>query len=688
MVGATIALVVLNHSDVHAVDDVQPIEITVGIAWASLGALIASRRPENRIGWVFLAIGLVGGIVGLTRQYYVYGITHGHATGEVWAAWLQNWILLPLFPAGLVVFAFLLFPTGGLPSPRWRAFAWLAVAWTSAAVALVIIDPTPIAVRDDLRKVANPTAINSLPQLTESWVGGVIWLGGIAILVVAVVSIALRLRRARGEERQQLKWFAYSGLLTVGGIVAVIVSYLIRPTLPGGMFDAVVMFGFGLAVPISCGIAILRHGLYEVDMVINKTVIVGVLAAFITAIYVGVVVGIGALIGSRGKPNIILSILATAIIAVAFQPARDRARRFADRLIYGNRATPYEVLSEFAERMGGTFSSDDILPRMARVVGEGTGASSADVWLAVGSVLRRTASWPALQTATLELPSSDGDLPAFEGATLAVPVRHQGELLGALTLSKPPGEPLTPSEEKLVEDLASQAGLVLRNVRLTAELMARLDELQASRQRLVAAQDHERRRIERNIHDGAQQQLVAMVVKLRLANALTDRDPARAREMLGDLEREMAETLDDLRDLARGIYPPLLADKGLVAALEAQARKAPLPVRIEAQDVGRYSQEAEAAVYFCCLEGLQNAAKYAGTTEASVRLSGTHGEITFEVRDEGRGFDPPTTPRGSGLTNMTDRLAALGGSLEVRSGPGRGTSVLGRVPSRALAPVS
>ena len=224
---------------------------------------------------------------------------------------------------------------------------------------------------------------------------------------------------------------------------------------------------------------------------------------------------------------------------------------------------------------------------------------------------------------------------------------------------------------------------MLRNVRLTEELRARLDELQASRVRIVAAQDQERRRLERNLHDGAQQQLVALAVKQRLAEGMVRRDPEKAASMLAELQQDTSEALENLRDLARGIYPPLLADKGLTSALEAQARKSPVLSEVQAMGVARYPQEAEAAVYFCCLEALQNVAKYADASRVAITLSGGNGELAFSVADDGRGFDAATTPLGAGLQNMADRLAALGGSIEVRSRPGEGTTVTGRLPVRA-----
>jgi signal transduction histidine kinase len=214
---------------------------------------------------------------------------------------------------------------------------------------------------------------------------------------------------------------------------------------------------------------------------------------------------------------------------------------------------------------------------------------------------------------------------------------------------------------------------VLRNVRL-------IEELKASRQRLVAAQDEERRRLERNLHDGAQQQLVALSVKVRLAQQLTARDPDGATAMLEDVQKDTTDALENLRQLARGIYPPLLADKGLATALEAQVRRAPLPVQIRDGGVGRFGQDVEAAVYFSCLEALQNVAKYAEATNAEIVLANGDGMLRFEVRDDGVGFDPARTGYGTGLQGIADRLAALEGSIEIHSAPGRGTTVIGHIP--------
>ena len=265
------------------------------------------------------------------------------------------------------------------------------------------------------------------------------------------------------------------------------------------------------------------------------------------------------------------------------------------------------------------------------------------------------------------------DLPVAGEGVSSFPVTHQGDLLGAITLRLHANDPMDPQKQRLVAGLASQAGLALRNVRL-------VEDLRASRRRIVSAQDERAKRLERDIHDGAQQQLVALAVKIRLADSILDRDTTAAHGMLAQLQGEANDALENLRDLARGIYPPLLADKGLAAALEGQARKSAVPVALDASGVGRYPPEVEAAVYFCSLEALNNVAKYAAASSVDVRLAQSDGHLTFEIRDDGAGFDTTGAAHGTGLQGMADRVEAIGGSLSVTSAPGAGTTVSGWVP--------
>ncbi len=663
--------------------------LVIGLAFFAMGgvgALIVFRRPDNLVGWLFGGIALVSAIAfGIGEQYSIYALItkRGTLPGGVFAAWLSSWMWV--FTIGsLLIFLPLLFPSGKLPSPRWRLFAWLSTSFiVFVGVVFALRPQLGVPVADGT--VRNPIGIDSL----EAW-ATFLDSGGFFIFIVfalaSAVSLILRFRRAPSDQRQQIKWFVYAvavlaGYMLFSGIAEAI--GLLPPE--GSVVDDVAGFLAFMAIPVSAGIGILKYRLFDVDIVIKKTVVFGLLAAFMTALYVGIVVGIGTLVAGAGT-NRLLNIAAAVIIALAFQPARERARHLANRLVYGKRATPYEILSEFSERMGGAFAVEDLLPTMARILGEGTGANHAMVWLKVGKELRPAASWPEESLPRAAVPVAGEDVPAIANVDAVFAVKHQNELLGALSVTKPRGESLTPEEEKLLSGVASQAALVLRNVRLTAELQAKLEELQASRQRIVAAQDAERRRLERNIHDGAQQQLVALSVKLRLARQLSGRDHDRAEQMLSEVEQETIDALETLRDLARGIYPPLLADQGLPAALTAQARKVPLQVDVEPNGVGRYPQEVEAAVYFCCLEALQNMSKYAKASRAVVRLSAADGELRFQVQDDGVGFDPDRTPRGSGLQNMADRLAALEGTLEVSSRPGEGTTVAGSVPVKAVEP--
>ena len=581
-----------------------------------------------------------------------------------------------------LAFVILFFPDGRLlAGPRWRSAAWVVLAAIVVLIAGSMVQVTPIQVSPRLPSVANLLAVPAVNAL--SGLGDV--LGSVSLLsllLLLVTAVAVRFRRSRAMERTQLRWFAYVAAASLGLLV---LSF----PFPSGSFGDVTwaagLVGLTTLIPATIGLAIMRHGLYDIDVFISRTLVYGSLAVFITAVYVGIAVGIGTLVGSGGKPNLALSILATAIVAVGFQPVRERVQKVANRLVYGQRATPYEVLSKFSGRVAETYAADAVLPRMARVLQEGTGAESATVWLRGNAELRPAATYPESMGARESLPMSNGTLPALPGATRAVEVRHQGELLGALSVNKRRGEGLTPIEQKLVDDLAHQAGLVLKNVGLSADLRARLEELRASRQRLVSAQDVERRRLERNLHDGAQQHLVALKVKLGLAEMLLGRDPGKAAATLEQLKGDADEALETLRDLARGIYPPLLADKGLVVALESQARKATVPVRVEAEGVERYAQDVEATVYFCVLEALQNVQKYASASEVVVRLRGGEGTLVFEVADDGAGFDASTVRKGAGLTNMSDRLDASGGSLTLTSTPGSGTTIRGVINANVMA---
>jgi signal transduction histidine kinase len=644
--------------------------IAAGAAFAPIGALIVRRRG-NAVGWALLAIGGGIALVTVTLEYAVVSATHSDVLPAWrWVAWIGVWSLV--LTAGAFALLLLLFPTGTLPSRRWRFVLWAGTAGIVGAAIGTALNPVRFHSSESTAvSFQNPAGLDgfggsiSLLLMISTWLA-------LSAGILCIASLVVRFRRASSDDRERIKWLAYVAVagflfLLVGEVVSSLAGCEVAC---GNTVFAVFFAAVALGVPAAVGAAILRHGLYDIDVVIRKTVVVAAIGVFFVVVYALVVGGVGALVQSSS--NTALSFAAAALIAVLFQPVLARARRFADHVVYGKRASPYEVLASFSDRMAG-HANDVVLVEMARVVGEGTGARLAEVWLKLDGALHRSAAWPedaALRRDALPAPGSD--LPIIE-AEAAVPVRYHAELLGALAVSMPPSEPATDATRKLLSDIAGQAGLVLRNVRL-------IEELRASRKRLVTAQDEERRRLERNIHDGAQQQLVALKLRLRLAEGTVEKDPAATKQALAELSDATQTALDDLRDLARGIYPPLLADQGLTVALEAQGRKSPIAVQVVSEAIGRYPQEIEAAVYFCSLEALQNVAKYADATAATVRLWHDDGELSFAVTDDGSGFDTTQSGYGTGLQGMADRLSALGGSLDVASRPGGGTTVTGHLP--------
>jgi signal transduction histidine kinase len=651
------------------------------IGWIAVGVLIVWRQPANWAGWLFIITGMPFPLLSLGQSAVIYGVKVEPGSIPLMSVWATIGEFA-LYPLALMPLLFLLYPDGRLPGPRWRWSVVGLAGGTAVAFLGFLFRPGPFNNwREDGIVFENPFGVDAF----ASAAGVVIGIGTIIALISglsAVVAIVLRFRRSSGEARQQMRLLAFVGALA-GMFIALmfVLGFIAEALSPKGPGEELAIFPimFGLAaftivigVPAAYLLAIFRHGLWELDVVIKKTVIFAIVAGGLTLLLLLVVLLLPAAVFGTGLTGWERGLLLFGVaLGLLIGPLRRRARRFADRIVYGGRATPYEVLSAFGERVGETYSTEDVLPRMARLLAEATGAEVATVWVRLGGDLVAEAGHPSFERGRA-LPAPGDAMPAIEGEH-AAEIRHQSELLGALSVRMPANDPMNPTKEKLIADLAAQAGLVLRNVRL-------IEELRASRQRLVAAQDEERRKIERNLHDGAQQQLVALAVQLKLARTMLDRDPPRVGDMLEALQASATEAIEDLRDLARGIYPPLLADKGLEAALEAQARKSSIPVVVETDAVGRYPRDVESAVYFCALESLNNVAKYAEASRAVVRLAKSNGHLTFTVTDDGRGFDPNSNVDGTGLQGMADRLDAIGGTLDVTSAPGSGTTVTGRVP--------
>jgi signal transduction histidine kinase len=405
-------------------------------------------------------------------------------------------------------------------------------------------------------------------------------------------------------------------------------------------------------------------------------VVVGV-GAFVLGVYVLIVLGGGMLIGRTDSPSPALSVLATTVVALAFAPIQ----RALERVAVHHAATPYDVLARFAEGGSAEHLAEDLPARMSRLLAQGTGAQWAQVWLQVSGRLVMAGCWPS---------DANGDLgPAGMRSS---PVRYGDQVLGELRLQERRGVPLTAVEERLFNDLASQAGPVLRLVGLRTELTVRHDELRArtrelesSRGRVIAAQDAERTRLERDIHDGAQQHLVALAVNLRLAQVLAARSSDKAAWVLAEQSNAARLAIETLSSLSRGIYPEMLSELGLGAALRSGATASPTPVVVQDQQLGRPPAAVEAALYFCCMEAIQNAVKHASATRVTVRLSQDERSWRLDVVDDGTGFDQamPLAHVGSaGLMNMRDRLDAVGGMVTIASAAGAGTTISASVPAR------
>ena len=380
------------------------------------------------------------------------------------------------------------------------------------------------------------------------------------------------------------------------------------------------------------------------------------MAVFVTVVYVVVVRGAGMVIGRTDSPSVPLSVLATAMVALSFARVQAGVEGWASRLLGGHPAAPYDVLNRFSESMPEEESTEDLPARMARLLAQGTGARWAQVWVSVAGRPALAATWPADTDTAATPPDLLPDARDAAGPGLrALAVTHGGEPLGVLRLQERPGLPLSPVEERLFAALADRAGLMLRLVGVRAdlelrrgELLERAAELKASRRRLIETQDGERRRLERDLHDGAQQHLVALTVNLRLAQTLSSSSPVRAAALLGLQADAATVAIETLASLSRGIYPRLLSEQGLVAALRSAVATSAIPVTIIDDGTARLPAAVEAALYFCCTEAVQNAAKHSGAGTLVVRLSDDAGTSRLVVTDDGSGFGQAGDAAGRG----------------------------------------
>ena len=534
--------------------------------------------------------------------------------------------------------------------------------------------------------------------------------GAISWTIAAL--LALGPMRARysasiGYRRDRMLWFGIGVTLAITVALAAAVLHLLVgwPASLGAVAAAgTVCVPLGLLASESGRLA--PHGSRGLVQVLAVFGFVAV----VSAIYLVLVLGLGHAPKTTGDKEVLaLSMIASAVAAVIFVPVRERFLQSSTRFVYGAREAPDEVLRTFGSRLTRAIPMDELLLQLAESLRKTMTLASAEVYTGAGEVLERTVSVPDIGPgsivvsprerpvvtragvsgtawASIWLPSL---LAGREDEQLRVaPVSHGGELLGLIVVERSSqANGFSEDDDRVLSDLARQVGLALHNSQLDTALQTTLDEvrkqadeLRQSRARIVASGDAERRRIERNLHDGAQQHLVALAVNLRLARDIITDDSDAGLEMLDQLADEVQETIQEVRQLAHGIYPPLLVDSGLVEALRAAANRNPLPVDISADGIGRYPSDTEAAVYFCCLEALQNAAKHAPDAHVDLRIWEEAGGLLFTVSDDGPGFDPERAQKGHGYVNMADRLGAIGGTVRWESEIGKGSVVRGSVP--------
>jgi signal transduction histidine kinase len=623
--------------------------LVLAMTYASLGALVALRVPENKIGWIFLLAGLANSVQLLSWQYADVGLHTTDRLPGASAAAVFNAVIGEA-TAGLLGLSLLLFPDGRLPSRRWRP----ALVSLLAGMALLVLAGAlrPGLYAEPFAKVSNPFGLAGARGVLDG-VDFAGWLCVIAGIGLAAAAMVVRLRGARGIERQQLKLVLAVGSLA--GIVAALLmsTWLVWPT--GHLQLRIAVLGLCFAsVLLVAGVAILHYRLYEIDVVVNRTLVYVALTLILTAAFAATVVPLGALLG-RGSGW--ATAAATLVVAVVFRPLRSRVQKAVDRRFNRARYDALRRVTDFLEDL-----------RAGQAAPE-----------EVEALLRELLSDPRLELLFF-LPESELYVDA-RGVPVSgipdegrerVPVERGGQPLG-LVLHNPASQ----ENPTLLRKVVEAAGLAIEIARLHVALRRQLAEVEASRSRIVAAGNEERRRLERDLHDGAQQRLVSIGLALRHAqHELSTSSPERASLTLDGALAEVALSIDELRELARGL-PPAQLDAGLDPALRELARRVPVRVEVRASG-GRFERELEAAAYFIACEGLTNAVKHAAASRIVLSAARENEKLVVSIMDDGTGGATPTP--GSGLSGLADRVAAYGGSLRIESDLGVGTTLIAELP--------
>lgn len=663
--------------------DAEFLRFAVVLLFGLAGGMAVLRRPTERQGTLVLWATALGGIASVCAAIIAAHTAASASAGP--ALWLVSAcrfvepVALTLLP--VAVMHFLL----GLPdgSCLWSRRALAAGYLVGAATGIAIWTRRP-----DL-------------TLWPVWVE--VALAG----VIGVTGSQNRYLRSKGLERRRMQWFGWA-LSVDAELLFVSVALRLLWGWPTRFTAVAAVACLPVAVAIALGSSKRFAG--RIDRLLAHTVSLAGLTAVVLSVYIVIVVGIGRIPTRADHSLLALSMVSAAVAALLYGPARERLTQYANRLVYGEREAPDAVLRTFGSRLSRSVPMEELLLQVAESLRKTLGLAAAEVWTGSGGRLERSASVPDVPVMKLTLSAEEETVVARSGVTgtawagiwlpllvagreasaiRIAPTTHSGKVLGLIVCVRSPGsDPFTADDDSMLTELARQVALALHNVELDSALQESLDEvrrqaeqLQESRARIVAASDAARRQIERNLHDGAQQHLVALAVNLRLARRLVETDAAASAEMLDQLGAGIQDAVQELRALAHGIYPPLLVDRGVPEALRSAAGRAALPTTVIAEDLGRYTPEEEAAVYFCCMEALQNAGKHAGDgATATIRVWEEPGVLRFDASDSGRGFDASSKGLGTGFVNMNDRVGAIGGSVTVNSAPGKGTTISGRIP--------
>lgn len=613
---------------------------------AVMGALIVSRRTRHLIGWLLVAVGVVSAISVVTESYHLWVVAN--TDGDIGAVahiagWLSVLLGAPMAICGLTI-VFLVAPDGHLLSRRWRYAAVASIAGVLCyAAALLTISPTRFLVNDD---VGATEGAQILAAAALSLVG--------LALVAAVVSMVRRLRQNPGEVRQQLRWIAASAASIAFGLAWLFAVGAVNGGEQTFLASGPLFLAYFL-LPIATAVAVLRHQLFDIDLIINRALVLGLATAIVATGYVGLVVALGSALGSWAE-GFWPGLLAFVAVAMGFQPLRRGVLGLADRLAYGTRAAPYDALATFSRGLGERPAADLLLPCVAEAAGRAVSARGVTVGLELDTGVALTGRWSE--------GTSAGEPPAGPGAVHQVDVTDQGGRLGSICVTMPPGRDLRQHEQRLLVDLADQTAIAFRNARMEAELASHVEELDrqtaelgASYRRLLEAGDAERRRLEAAISRDVLPLLTALPPTLDRLRA--GEDNGSAPETLDRLVATATTALESLRDLTRGICPALLGRAGLGPALSSCLMRAGRPVPLEVDEsVGgrRFPARIEAAVYYCCTEAVAEAV---AATHVTVTVA--DGDLVLTVA----GADPGPVTRQA----MVDRVEALRGSLAVDEGP-------------------